>query len=55
MPNLTPVKFRRLYEIYPAKACIRESHDDFHHQLELRLASIGRSIGKGQGCRQHRG
>jgi biotin synthase len=25
MPNLTPTKYRRLYEIYPEKACIDES------------------------------
>ncbi len=25
MPNLTPLKYRRLYEIYPAKACIEET------------------------------
>ena len=25
MPNLTPLKYRRLYEIYPAKACIAET------------------------------
>ena len=25
MPNLTPTKYRALYEIYPAKACIRET------------------------------
>ena len=27
MPNLTPLKYRRLYEIYPAKACINETGD----------------------------
>ena len=25
MPNLTPLKYRKLYQIYPAKACIDET------------------------------
>ena len=25
MPNLTPLKYRRLYEIYPDKACVGET------------------------------
>jgi len=28
MPNLTPVQYRDKYEIYPAKACIRETADE---------------------------
>ena len=49
MPNLTPPKYRRLYEIYPAKACLSESVNDFHRQLALRIDSIGRRIGRGRG------
>ena len=30
MPNLTPLKYRRLYEIYPAKACIEETGNACH-------------------------
>jgi len=55
MPNLTPPKYRYLYEIYPAKACIQESTDNFHSKLTGRIEGIGRSVGKGQGCRQHLG
>lgn len=49
MPNLTPVQYRALYEIYPAKACIRETADQCHSCLRKRIESIGRTIGTGRG------
>jgi biotin synthase len=49
MPNLTPPKYRMLYEIYPAKACIRETADQCNSCLRRRIESIGRKIGKGPG------
>lgn len=49
MPNLTPVQYRALYEIYPAKACIRETAEQCHGCLTMRLAAIGRKIGEGPG------
>jgi len=49
MPNLTPVQYRALYEIYPAKACIFESAGDCHHCLTQRILSLGREVGKGRG------
>ena len=55
MPNLTPAEFRCLYEIYPAKACIQEGHEDFHARLTARIKGIGRTVGKGQGGRKHAG
>ena len=33
MPNLTPPKYRALYEIYPDKACIAETGEACHHCL----------------------
>ncbi|MGA2245551.1 MAG: [FeFe] hydrogenase H-cluster radical SAM maturase HydE [Verrucomicrobiota bacterium] len=51
MPNLTPLKYRRLYEIYPAKACIAETGDQCHGCLGARIRSIGRHLGRGQGGR----
>jgi len=54
MPNLTPVKYRRLYEIYPAKACIAETGDACNGCLQVRIASIGRRFGRGPGGRTHR-
>lgn len=52
MPNVTPVKYRALYEIYPAKACIAESADDCSGCLRSRIARIGRHVGQGQGGRR---
>jgi biotin synthase len=51
MPNLTPVKYRALYEIYPAKACIEETSQQCRGCLHGRIRSIGREIGSGQGGR----
>jgi biotin synthase len=49
MPNLTPPKYRPLYEIYPAKACIRETAEQCHACVGARLRRIGRRIGSGPG------
>jgi biotin synthase len=54
MPNLTPVEYRALYEIYPAKACIRETADDCHRCLRGRIHSIGRTVGSGRGDSRRR-
>lgn len=51
MPNLTPVAYRADYEIYPAKACIRETAADCRACLNRRIVSLGRSIGRGKGGR----
>ncbi len=51
MPNLTPVKYRRLYEIYPEKACIDESANDCNQCLRGQILSLGRFAGEGQGGR----
>jgi biotin synthase len=49
MPNLTPPKYRTLYEIYPDKACIAETGEACHHCLTGRIESIGREPGRGRG------
>jgi biotin synthase len=54
MPNLTPLKYRRLYEIYPNKACIAETGDTCNGCLGLRIQSLGRHIGSGAGGRRDR-
>ena len=51
MPNLTPVAYRALYEIYPNKACIRETGETCHRCLAERIAALGRTIGTGPGGR----
>jgi biotin synthase len=40
MPNLTPVKYRKLYEIYPAKACIEETGSACNGCLRSRINAI---------------
>jgi len=55
MPNLTPLQYRRLYEIYPEKACLNESADIGHERIVASLRSIGRAPGRGQGGRGSKG
>lgn len=54
MPNLTPLKYRKLYQIYPAKACIDETGEACNGCLRARLAMIGRRVGQGPGGRHDR-
>jgi biotin synthase len=49
MPNLTPKKYRAMYEIYPAKACIDETAADCRACMHRRILSIGRGVGSGRG------
>ena len=52
MPNLTPPKYRGLYEIYPDKACVNETAEMCRGCLTGRIHSIGRHVGAGAGGRQ---
>lgn len=54
MPNLTPLQYRAMYEIYPNKACINETSDACASCLPLRILNIGRTLGSGQGGRLKR-
>lgn len=49
MPNLTPVRYRALYEIYPDKACVNETAEACQGCLAGRIQAIGRRIGRGRG------
>jgi biotin synthase len=49
MPNLTPAEYRVLYEIYPNKACVRETADGCHVCMESRIVKLGREVGQGRG------
>lgn len=51
MPNVTPVEYRSKYQIYPGKACLNETAKQCQGCLAARIASIGRTIGKGPGSR----
>lgn len=54
MPNLTPTRYRALYEIYPNKVCITESASACGACLRSRIQGIGRTVGAGQGGRRRR-
>jgi biotin synthase len=51
MPNLTPVHYRPLYQIYPAKACIDESATDCNQCLRGQIRSLNRFPGRSTGGR----
>ena len=50
MPNMTPPEYRVYYEIYPAKACIRETADLCNRCITGRIEKLGRAIGQGPGA-----
>jgi len=49
MPNLTPMKYRELYEIYPDKICVNEEAEQSDSYIRRRIHLIGRSISDGYG------
>lgn len=49
MPNLTPKKYRELYEIYPAKASCDENADESNSRIKNSISAMGRVIGRGRG------
>lgn len=54
MPNLTPLRYRALYEIYPGKGTALETPEAFDSRLRRRIAAIGRCVGHGRGDSPHR-
>jgi len=51
MPNVTPVRYREKYEIYPGKACVNETAKACAVSLEGRISAMGRRVGAGPGGR----
>jgi biotin synthase len=49
MPNLTPPRYRALYEIYPGKAGVHESVETLTQNVFRLIASLGRTVGRGPG------
>ncbi|MBT9137552.1 MAG: (FeFe) hydrogenase maturase subunit HydE [Syntrophomonadaceae bacterium] len=49
MPNITPKKYRPLYQIYPGKICLDEDPEKCLGCLTKRIASCGRTIAKDKG------
>ncbi|HRY30365.1 MAG TPA: hypothetical protein P5079_10070, partial [Elusimicrobiota bacterium] len=52
MPNLTPPRYRVLYEIYPGKACVQETATQCGFCLKERIHRLGRHVGAGPGSRR---
>lgn len=54
MPNVTPQKYRALYEIYPSKICIDETPEKCRGCIEARICSVGRnaSVNRGKAIRK---
>jgi len=55
MPNLTPPKYRQLYQIYPNKACLFETGHACDGCLRARISALGRTVGRGPGGRARTG
>ncbi len=49
MPNVTPGKFRRNYQLYPNKPCVDEDGAACAICVRGRLANLGRPVGSGPG------
>lgn len=49
MPNVNEGEYRKLYELYPNKACINDTPNHCRSCIELKILSIGRTIGTGYG------
>ncbi|MBW2974810.1 [FeFe] hydrogenase H-cluster radical SAM maturase HydE [Candidatus Woesearchaeota archaeon] len=49
MPNITPKRYRELYQLYPGKACIHESPYDCVSYVKKVVSSVGRKTGEGYG------
>ena len=55
MPNVTPQKYRALYQLYPNKPCVDEDSGQCSACVVGRVARLGRTIGKGPGHSLKRG
>ena len=52
MPNLTPVKYKKLYEIYPGKSSADEPPEIIHQSIMKIIEQAGRKVGTGMGNRR---
>ena len=55
MPNLTPIQYREHYSIYPGKADQIEAAEYSDQQIRAQIATLGRTVGEGQGGRSAHG
>ena len=49
MPNITPMRYRELYQLYPNKVCIYENPYDCANCVKSVIKSVGRIFGDGFG------
>lgn len=49
MPNLTPGKYREMYQIYPEKAGSKENAEQSHFKAISIIETVGRKISNGRG------
>nr|WP_320132257.1 [FeFe] hydrogenase H-cluster radical SAM maturase HydE [uncultured Holophaga sp.] len=49
MPNLTPARYRELYQIYPGKAGLHETADITVARIHAQIRALGRVPGQGPG------
>ncbi len=49
MPNLTPTRYRKQYQLYPDKPCVDEEADRCAGCVKARLKSLGRPLASGPG------
>lgn len=49
MPNITPTRYRKLYEVYPGKADDGSDDEAFRDGLTARIRAMGRRPGTGRG------
>lgn len=52
MPNVTSIKYRAKYEIYPNKICLNDSPNKCRGCIEGKIKSIGRTVAKDCGFRK---
>ncbi|HOL19937.1 MAG TPA: [FeFe] hydrogenase H-cluster radical SAM maturase HydE [Candidatus Hydrogenedens sp.] len=52
MPNLTPTKYKKLYEIYPGKSSADEPPEIIHQSIMKIIEKAGRKVGTGMGNRK---
>ncbi len=49
MPNFTPLKYRKAYDIYPDKACSSETGIQSDRNVRELIVTLGRTVGRGRG------
>ena len=49
MPNVTPVRYRSLYHVYPGKVSSAPSDDTYYADIKARIEALGRTVGVGPG------